>query len=76
MCAGAAYRLLENVKAADAGSVGEHIGMAFEMIDQSHLRPPIIGEAAKMRDDKIHVGVFARQQFHYRHIIHNVIQYR
>ena len=72
--AGAFHRLLQDVEPAHAGGIGENIGMPHEMIDKRGLRPPIVGEAAEVRDDERDVGIFLGQDFRHGNLAHHVIE--
>jgi hypothetical protein len=54
--------LFQNVKSADARCVCVNVGMSHQVINQRNLRPPVVGKAAEVRNDKIHVRIFLGQQ--------------
>jgi hypothetical protein len=39
------------------------VGVAHQVIDQCQLRTPIVGKAAKMRDDEGDIRILHRQEF-------------
>ena len=50
--------------------------MPHQMIDQCQLCAPVIGKTAQMRNDKVHIRVFLREQFAHGHLAHDVVQHR
>src|SRR6267378_6259757 len=67
--------LFQYVKSAHSRSISIDIRMSDEVIDKCDLRPPVIGEATKMRNDEIHIGIFLCEEFAHRDLSHDVVEH-
>jgi hypothetical protein len=48
---------IEQIESPHPGGAGINVRVAYQVIDQSLLRPPVIGETSQVRDDEWHVGI-------------------
>ena len=69
-------RLDQQVEAANAGGVRINVGVTRQRIDKSVLCPPVIGEAAQVRDNEVNLRVLPGQQFADRDLAHHIVQHR
>ena len=69
-------RLHQVVEPADAGGVGIDIRIAHQLVDETDVGAPVVGEAAQMRDDEPDLRVFGREQLNLRGVSHHVVENR
>src|SRR5260370_31980688 len=76
LCSGPGDGLHDVIEAPYPRCIRIDIGIAHELIHDLLLRPPIVAEAAEMRDDEIDVGVARSHHVNHKGLSGHIEEYR
>src|ERR1700722_4843670 len=76
LCSGALDRSHNIVKASNGRSVGVHVWVTYELVDHARVGSPVVGKAAEVGDDKVHIRELGREQVHHFRAAYDIYKER